>query len=157
MESRDAYSYGENWQHPQAQKVGEDWRSQNLQGLLPRFPHVVCPGPRFFATQHNISFPVGFFAIFEVQPSYSYDLGLVLIFLYPPAIGNESFFVQSQTIIPCFSHLVFQYLCLILSSSSHFYKASVLPNKKMPTPNNYHSIDNLKCLRHPTHQRIPSH
>lgn len=132
MESRDAYSYGENWQHPQAQKVGGDLRSQNLQGHLPRFPMLCVQVPDFSQTQPNICFPVGFLTVFEVQPSYSQGLGLVLIFLYLPAIGDESFFVQSQTRTPCFSHLVFQYLCLILSCSSHFCKASVLPTKKCP-------------------------
>lgn len=41
--------YGEDWQHLQAQKVGEDLTSQNPQGHLPRYPHVVCAGPRFFS------------------------------------------------------------------------------------------------------------
>lgn len=47
MESGDAYSFGENGQHLQAQKFGGILRSQNLRGHLLRYLRVMCPSPRF--------------------------------------------------------------------------------------------------------------
>ena len=61
---QDVHSYGEDWQHLQAQKVG-DVLSQNLQENPPQCPHAGFSGLR--ASQLSCNRPV---RCTEVQPSY---------------------------------------------------------------------------------------
>ena len=51
-QSRDLHSYGEDWQHLQAQKAGDVF-SQNRQENPPRCPHAVFSGLRASQLSRN--------------------------------------------------------------------------------------------------------